>query len=90
MPRTRPFGGSWESVILLPCLFVGVSSFLPSLFLYQLQLNTHSLTAAGVGVSHCHGTCHSFDVPKQSCIHSMFNVSFILTISYFSLSLQVQ
>ena len=88
MPRTRPFGGSLESVILLPCLCVGVSSFLPSSSTnYNLIL---ILLLAGVGVSHCHGTCHSFDVPKQSCIHSMFNVSFILTISYFSLSLQAQ
>ena len=37
---------------------VGVSSFLPS-----LSTNIILLLLAVVGVSNCHGTCHSFDVP---------------------------
>lgn len=86
MPSTRPFGGKLGGH-LLPCLFFGVSSFLLSHS--TICDSIHVLLLLFVGVSDCHGTCHSFDVPKQCSIQSMINVSFILTISYFSLSLQI-
>lgn len=65
---------------LLPCLLVGVSSFLlsPSTNYNSLLI---LLLAFIVGFSYCQGTCHSFDVPKQSFVQSMINVFFILTIS---------
>lgn len=74
------------------CLGAGAGETFPALpvpaFVLPLPLLTHSLVAVVVDFSHCHGTYHSFDVPKQSSFASMINVVFVLTIAYSSLSLR--